>query len=101
YTIGQRNGLGLSGGPWFVVGKEVESNVVYLAQGYEPEEVYKQEFKVGGVHWINDQLLDPFEFPSPLFVKIRQGVAMHACRGEKKRGGWKIHLQEKVHGVAP
>ena len=31
YTIGQRHGLGLSGGPWYVVGKDVRANVVYIS----------------------------------------------------------------------
>ena len=33
HTIGQRHGLGLSGGPWFVVGKEIAANVVFVAHG--------------------------------------------------------------------
>jgi len=39
YTLGQRNGLGIggrqgaSGAPWYVVGKDVGSNILYVAQG--------------------------------------------------------------------
>ena len=29
HTIGQRKGLGLSGGPWFVVKKDMEENTIY------------------------------------------------------------------------
>ena len=32
YTIGQRQGLGLGGGPWYVVAKQVEDNVVYISR---------------------------------------------------------------------
>lgn len=42
YTIGQRKGLGLAGGPWFVIKKDIENNIVYVAKGYQPEEVYKK-----------------------------------------------------------
>jgi tRNA-specific 2-thiouridylase len=31
YTIGQRSGLGLGGGPWYVVNKDVEKNIVYVS----------------------------------------------------------------------
>ena len=93
YTIGQRNGLGLSGGPWFVVNKDVEKNIIYLAQGYEPEEVYKCEFEVGAIHLINP---DGRRAEGELTVKIRHGAAMHACRVE----GHRVLLKEPVHGVA-
>lgn len=35
HTIGQRKGLGLSGGPWFVVRKNVADNVLYVSRGYD------------------------------------------------------------------
>ena len=34
HTVGQRKGLSLSGGPWYVVGKDVEANVVFVSKGY-------------------------------------------------------------------
>lgn len=93
YTIGQRNGLGLSGGPWFVVKKDIEKNVIYLAQGYEPKEVYKSEFDVGPIHLINPEGAKVAE---DLRVKIRHGAAIHECKVK----GQKVILKEPVHGVA-
>lgn len=42
YTIGQRKGLGIGGnmGPWFVVGKDVEKNILYVCNGDESEWLY-------------------------------------------------------------
>ena len=34
HTIGQRKGLGLSGGPWFVVKKDIQENIIYVSLGY-------------------------------------------------------------------
>ncbi|MBU0577648.1 tRNA 2-thiouridine(34) synthase MnmA, partial [Patescibacteria group bacterium] len=100
YTIGQRQGLGLGGGPWFVVKKDVSENVVYLAQGYEPDEVYRGEFEVGEIHWISQSCLVT---GASCLVKIRHGVTTHSCTFEegKGKGKGKVKLSEKVHGVAP
>jgi tRNA-specific 2-thiouridylase len=35
FTIGQRQGIGLSGGPWYVVGKEDKKNIVYISNKKE------------------------------------------------------------------
>ncbi len=40
HTIGQRKGLGLSGGPWYVVKKNVRDNVIYVSNGYHTEKQY-------------------------------------------------------------
>lgn len=40
HTIGQRKGLGLGGGPWFVVRKDTNNNIIYVAQGYDPTSQY-------------------------------------------------------------
>ena len=37
HTIGQRKGLGLSGGPWFVIRKDIDENIIYVSRGYDTE----------------------------------------------------------------
>jgi tRNA-5-taurinomethyluridine 2-sulfurtransferase len=44
HTIGQRKGLGFGGGPWFVVKKDVEHNILYVSHGYDPQTAYKKDF---------------------------------------------------------
>lgn len=53
HTIGQRKGLGLSGGPWYVVDKDVEHNIVYVSQGYETVRQYGRSLPLKGMHWIS------------------------------------------------
>ena len=98
YTIGQRNGLGLGGGPWFVVKKDIEKNIIYLAQGYEPESVYSDFFEVANLHLINVQCSMS---NTQLKVKIRHGAAIHPCTFKEGKGKGRVLLREKVHGVAP
>lgn len=58
YTIGQRKGLGIGGlknhdnGSWFVVGKDVQNNVLYVVQGEENEYLLADSCLVTGVNWI-------------------------------------------------
>ncbi len=52
HTIGQRKGLGLSGGPWYVVKKNVHDNVVYVSQGYGTEKQYGHTLHLDEMHWL-------------------------------------------------
>jgi hypothetical protein len=37
HTIGQRQGLGLSGGPWYVQSKDTDNNIVYITRNYHTQ----------------------------------------------------------------
>ncbi len=52
HTIGQRKGLGLSGGPWYVVRKNVHDNVIYVSNGYDTEKQFGREINLTEMHWI-------------------------------------------------
>ncbi|HLS20917.1 MAG TPA: tRNA 2-thiouridine(34) synthase MnmA [Bacillota bacterium] len=54
YTIGQRQGLGIGGAgePWFVVGKNVRDNVLYVEQGSDHEHLYSDSLIATDVNWI-------------------------------------------------
>ena len=58
YTLGQRNGLGIggrhdaNGEPWFVVGKNVSTRVLYVAQGGENHWLYSRRLRSEAPHWI-------------------------------------------------
>ena len=74
YTIGQRQGLGLSGGPWYVVQKDIDGNVVYVVHGSQLTHQARVEFDVGQLHWISDA---PSEIE--LHVKLRHGPVLIPC----------------------
>lgn len=54
HTIGQRKGLGLSGGPWYVVKKNVHDNVVYVSNGYDTEKQYGKILHLDEMHFITE-----------------------------------------------
>ena len=53
HTIGQRSGLGLSGGPWYVAAKDVAGNVVYVTRDYYSVDKERNKFRVGEFSWLS------------------------------------------------
>ena len=53
HTIGQRKGLGLSGGPWYVVKKNIHDNVIYVSNGYDTEKQYGKILHLDEMHFIS------------------------------------------------
>lgn len=56
YTIGQRHGLGIggAGAPWFVVGKNLKENILYVEQGSQNEYLYSDSLMASELNWINE-----------------------------------------------
>lgn len=75
YTIGQRRGIRLSGGPWYVVKKDTGKNLVYVSNQYRSEEMFRDTFEVGDLSFISG------ETPAKkwLSVKLRHGEKVYAC----------------------
>jgi tRNA-specific 2-thiouridylase len=103
HTIGQRKGLGLGGGPWFVVRKDVERNIVFVSHGYDPETAYKQEFAISHFHSLNG-VMPPHE----VCIKIRHTPEFHQATLTptdvlSPTGGtdFVVRAERPIHGVAP
>lgn len=56
YTIGQRHGLGIGGAgdPWFVVGKNVQENILYVEQSETNSYLYSSSLLATNVNWVNE-----------------------------------------------
>ena len=104
HTIGQRKGLGFGGGPWFVVKKDVERNILYVSHGYDPETAYKQDFKIHDFHattYCSEGIALP-ELPERITFKIRHTPEYLPATIEKTdENTYVIHADSKIHGVAP
>ena len=54
YTIGQRHGLNVGGGlPYYVIGKDMAKNEVYVTTDLDDENLWKQTLQLADAHWIN------------------------------------------------
>jgi tRNA-specific 2-thiouridylase len=59
YTIGQRHGLDVGGGlPYYVVGKDMDKNEVYVTTQLDDERLWRKELNLTSMHWINGELVD-------------------------------------------
>lgn len=104
YTIGQRKGLGIGGtrGPWFVVGKDVKKNILFVTNGNESDWLYTDSCIVSGVNWFpsekpegelactakfryrqkDNDVTIRFIDKSTVFVTYPQGVSSVTCGQE-------------------
>lgn len=87
YTIGQRRGLGLGGtkennAPWFVIGKDITKNRLYVGQGFENPHLYATHLEASDIHWVDD-------------VVARYGTDFHCTakfRYRQEDEGVQVHL---------
>ena len=101
HTIGQRKGLGLSGGPWFVVRKDVETNTVWVSNGYDPETQYGKTIHLHGFHFLTRDVWGHFDDAKAVTFKIRHTPDF--THGHIRRAGDRYTLSSdtKIQGIAP
>lgn len=100
HTIGQRKGLGLGGGPWFVVDKDTDSNVLFVSHGYDTEKQYSRDFRLVDFHFITDNPWKDGE-ETEIHFKVRHTDTFQAGTLTFHDGKCLIKSQTDVQGVAP
>lgn len=100
HTIGQRKGLGLGGGPWFVVDKNVEDNIIYVSHGYDTEKQFGHSFCVKDFHFIT---LNPWkEQETEICFKIRHTDTFQTGKVRfAEDGTLQVSSEEPIQGIAP
>lgn len=100
YTIGQRKGLGLSGGPWFVVRKNLRTNTIYVSNGYDTPRQYGKTLTLAEPTWITavPDLSEPMQIAfknrhTPHFTKATLSAASD--------GNLLVESAEPIQGIAP
>lgn len=66
YTIGQRKGIELSGGPYYVLDKDLKRNILIVTKN--EKDLYKKELKAKNINWISGKAP---KFPLRIRAKIR------------------------------
>ncbi|MDC1174422.1 tRNA 2-thiouridine(34) synthase MnmA [Bacteriovoracaceae bacterium] len=79
YTMGQRKGLGLGGQgePWFVVGKDIEKNIVIVERGENHPALFADELWANELEWVSGELDE--KLPLKCRAKIRYRQKDQSC----------------------
>jgi len=82
YTLGQRKGLGIGGvknatdEPWFSVDKDLDKNILYVAQGEDPS-LYHTHLTTSQLSWVSS--ITP-ELPYSCKAKVRYRQGDQVCK---------------------
>jgi tRNA-specific 2-thiouridylase len=95
FTIGQRQGLGLSGGPWYVTKKNTEKNQVFVSRNI-PQKSGCKTFNIINCNWIPSQ-----PQPGEYSLKLRHGETFQKGTIEHKNETHStIQLETPDRGIA-
>lgn len=106
YTIGQRQGIGLSGGPWYVVAKDCQKNIIFVSRHYYDTDKIRNECVITSCNWISGVI----PLNKEVEVKLRHGPKRYRAyfsqedsKGlELESGAYRILLlDEHDQGIAP
>lgn len=104
YTLGQRQGLGIggrkdsTGEPWFVAGKDMDNQILYVVQGDHPW-LWSQNLVAEDLSWVAGQ---PPEFPCRAAAKTRYRQPDQACTiTQDENGNIHVEFDDKQRAVTP
>lgn len=97
YTIGQRRGIEINNGPWYVCDKDAERNIVYVTHGYTGVDQRRDHCDVREINWINGM-----PEKNALQVKLRHSAEIYDCT-VMITGNNDAHVQlsHKDQGITP
>jgi tRNA-specific 2-thiouridylase len=99
YTLGQRKGIGLGGGPWYVVEKDIEKNIVYVSNKYFKDDKPRDEFSLAEFNWFDGSHTGDL---NGLEVKLRHGEKMYQIlEASGDEDYMDVKINESDQGIAP
>jgi len=104
YTIGQRKGLQIGGSnthdrlPWYVIGKDLEKNVLLIGQGIDHPYLYSDSCHVEMFNWIPKRDFQDGELMSAKFRYRQEDVPVRLYHENE---GIRVEYQEEVRAVTP
>ena len=76
--------------------KDIENNILYVANGYEPRQAWRKDFGVRDFHYLTEK-----ELPADVTFKIRHTPEFHKAKlRDLGNGSYEINAEEMIQGVA-
>lgn len=104
YTIGQRQGLGIGGGstnePWFVIGKDLDKNILYVGQGFENEHLYATHLKASDLSFTTNGEV-PETFKCTAKFRYRQKDVGVTVKIDKENDTAWVEFDEPGRAITP
>lgn len=101
YTIGQRHGLGIGGAgdPWFVIGKDLERNVLFVGQAFHNDKLYSDSIIAVDVSWVTGgEVMQTFECTAKFrYRQPDNKVTVHKL----ENGTVKVIFAEPIRAITP
>ena len=103
YTLGQRQGLGIGGiqhaaeAPWYVVHKDLQRNILRVAQGNAHTALFCTALHCTEIHWINQAPT----LPVRLAVKARYRQADQGALVTATAAGYQVVFDQPQRAVTP
>ncbi|MEH6517752.1 MAG: tRNA 2-thiouridine(34) synthase MnmA [Halioglobus sp.] len=104
HTIGQRQGLGIGGlanhseAPWYVVGKDLDNNILRVAQGNEHPALFASELRTGSIFWVAEEApTAPFQ----CMAKVRYRQPDQACTVTSTAHGYDVVFEGAQRAITP
>jgi len=102
HTIGQRKGLGLSGGPWYVVRKNIHDNAIYVSRGYDTDKQYGRILHLAETQFISGDPWGDSCTSVPVTFKNRHTPVFTGARLTRMAPGeYVIESDDPIQGIAP
>jgi tRNA-uridine 2-sulfurtransferase len=104
YTLGQRGGLGIggrrdsNGEPWYVVGKNVAENLLYVVQGNANDWLLSNRLSASDLHWVAG-VAPALEFRCSAKIRYRQGD--QNCQVRLTDAGCVVEFELPQRAVTP
>mgnify|MGYP001819599241 FL=1 len=104
HTIGQRQGLGIGGlanhsdAPWYVVDKDLDNNVLLVAQGNDHPALFRTSLTAGDIYWVSGE--SP-AMPLQCHAKVRYRQQDQACTIISQDHGYRVVFDEPQRAVTP